>query len=67
MSNAEHLFTYYSREDSFGREFTKQLDKILAVMRYVGKEENMDRYYYYNMRRRTVFYFNGERRLNAPK
>lgn len=67
VQNAERLFIFYSREDTFGRELNKKLNKILCVMKYVGKEENMDRYYYYDMRRRSVFYFNGERKSKTSK
>lgn len=67
VQNAERLFLHYSREDVFGREFNKKLNKILSVMKYVEKEENMDRYYYYNMQRRTVFYFNGKCKLKTSK
>lgn len=63
VHNAENLFISYSRESTFDRDFNKKLNKILQVMKYVRKEENIDRYYYYNIYY-NIFYFNGERKCS---
>lgn len=62
--NAEQILIHYN-QGLFTRDDDKKLKKILCVMRYVLKEENKSRYFFYSMRFGAVFYFNNERKIKV--
>lgn len=61
IANAESLMCFYARQE-ISRDDRIKMNKILAVMVYADKRENRNRYYYYDMRRHTVFYLDGRHR-----